>query len=263
MNLINVNNLTYLFNKKMIFNNFSININEGEFVTIAGCNSSGKTTLIKLLAGNIITENIISIDNVFINSQNKEIIDKKICVFSKRNKYYSKTILDELILEIKNDNLENINKIKKLLKEFNLIDYISLSPQVLNYIQKQKLCLIKAIIKGARVLLLDNIFNYLDRYLKIEFLGLLKKYQSIYNFAIILTTNDLEDSIFSDRLVIINDGCIILDGSPDKVFKEEKLLKLIGLNIPINYELHNKLSLYGLVKGSSFTVEDMVLEICK
>lgn len=263
MNSIEVYNLTYSFNKKKIFNSISINIKKGSFVTIAGKNSCGKTTLINLLSGYLMTQNIISIDGTLINSQNRDIIDKKICLFSPENKYFSKTLLDELIFEIKNDSIESINRIKRLLKEFNLIDYIRESPQVLNYIQRQKLCLIKAIVKEAGILLLDNIFCYFDRYSKIEFIGLLKKYQFLYNFTIILTINTLDDSIFSDRLIVINDGGILIDGSPENIFKEEKLLKLIGLNVPINYELHSKLNLYGLIKGSSFDIDDMVMEICE
>lgn len=263
MNLIEIYNLTYSFFKKKIFSNISINIKPGTFVTIAGNNSSGKTTLIKLLSGRLMTNDVISIDGVFINNQNKEIIDKKVCIFSYENKYFSKTVFNELIFEIKSNNYDDVSKVKQLLHEFNMIDYIYESPQTLNYIQRQKLSLIKAILKESKVLLLDNIFCHFDRYSKIEFIGLLKKYQSIYNFTIILTTNTLEDSIFSDRLIVINDGGILIDGSPENIFKEEKLLKRIGLNIPMNYDLCNKLSLYGLIAEKSFNIDDMVEEICK
>ena len=89
MNLISVSNLTYYLGKKKIFDNISLSINDDSFITIAGSNSSGKTTLLKLLSGNLMTENIIQIDNTLINSENKEIIDKKVCLFSINNKYYS------------------------------------------------------------------------------------------------------------------------------------------------------------------------------
>lgn len=263
MNLINVSNLTYYFGKRKIFDNININISNGMFVTIAGSNSSGKTTLLKIFSGNLMTENLIEIDNTLINSENKEIIDKKVCLFSINNKYYSKTVLDELLIDVGDYNYQNVNKIKSYLQEFGLINYINESPQVLNYIERQKITLIKALLKESKVLLLDNIFCYFDKYSKIEFITLLKKYQSTYNFSIILTINNLEDSIFSDRLIIIDRGIILLDGEPENIFKEEKLLKLVGLNVPINYELYSKLKLYDLIKGSSFNIDDMVDELCK
>ena len=263
MNLISVSNLTYYLGKKKIFDNISLSINDDSFITIAGSNSSGKTTLLKLLSGNLMTENIIQIDNTLINSENKEIIDKKVCLFSINNKYYSKTVLYELLLDSKDDSYKSINKIKSYLIEFGLINYIDESPQVLNYIERQKISLIKALLKESKVLLLDNIFCYFDKYSKIEFITLLKKYQSIYNFSIILTINNLEDSIFSDRLIVIDSESILLDGAPENIFKEEKLLKLVGLNVPINYELYSKLRLYDLIEGSSFDIDDMVNELCK
>ena len=51
--------------------------------------------------------------------------------------------------------------------------------------------------------------------------------------------------------------------APENIFKEEKLLKLVGLNVPINYELYSKLRLYDLIEGSSFDIDDMVNELCK
>lgn len=263
MNFIEVKSLDYSINKKKIFDNFTISIKKGDFVAIAGKNSCGKTTLIKLLGSVIISENKIQIDGTYINKFNKELIDNKVSIFSPNNKYFSKTVLDELMLEIKDKDSYSINKVKKYLKEFNMLNYLDQSPQNLNYVQKQKLSLIKALLKESKLLLLDNVFCYFDKYSKIEFIGLLKKYQLEKEFTIVCTINNLSDSIFCDRLVIINDGNILLDGSFDDIFKYEKILKLIGLNIPINYELLNKLKLYGLVSGNSLNIDDMVMELCK
>lgn len=263
MAFIEIKNLTYNFNRKKIFDKLDLNIKAGTFVSVTGKNSCGKTTLIKLLSGYLMTENVISINGTMINSLNKDLIEREICVFSSENKFYSKTILDELIFELKSDDLISLNRIKKYLREFNLIDYINKSPQSLNYVERQKLCLIKAILKGAKLLLIDNIFCYFDRFSKIEFISLLKKYQQEYNFTIILTINNLEDSIFTDRLIVINNGSVLLDGSPENIYKEEKMLKLVGLNLPFNYELYNKLKIYNLIEGKSADIDDMVIEICK
>lgn len=263
MNFIEIKSLDYSFDKKKLFDNLNLNIKQGDFVAITGKNSCGKTTFIKLLSASLITENKISIDGIYINRLNKELIDNKVSIFSPDSKYFSKTVLDELMLEIKKDDLYSINKIKKYLKEFSLIDYINSSPQCLNYVERQKLSLIKALIKESKLLLIDNIFCYFDKYSKIEFIGLLKKYQLENNLTIVCTINDLDDSIFCDRLIILNNGDILLDGYPDDIFKHEKILKLIGLNIPLNYELLSKLKLYGLINSSSLDIDDMVMELCK
>lgn len=263
MNFIEIKSLDYSFDRKKLFDNLNLNIKQGDFVAITGKNSCGKTTLIKLLSGIIITENKIYIDGTYINKLNKELIDEKVSIFSPDNKYFSKTVLDELMLEMKKDDIYSINRIKKYLKEFNLIDYINCSPQCLDYFSRQKLSLIKALLNESKLLLIDNIFCYFDKYSKIEFIGLLKKYQLENNITIVCTINNLDDSIFCDRLIILNDGNILLDGYPDDIFRHEKMLKLVGLNIPLNYELLGKLKLYGLINSSSLAIDDMVMELCK
>ena len=262
MNLIEIKNLTFSYSKKRVFNNLNLNIDNKEFVCISGCNSCGKTTLIKLLSGNIITNNFITIDNISVNSVNKELIDLKVSIFSPDIKYYSKTVLDELILEYKKDDMFSINKIKKYLKKYNLISKINISPQELSYIEKQKLCLIKALLKGSKVLLLDNIFCYFDKYSKIEFLSFLKKCALENDMAVICMISDLDDAIYSDRLIILDNYNILLDGTPDFIYSKEKILKKVGLSVPVNYELLSKLRLYDLIKGSSLDLNDMVMELC-
>lgn len=263
MSFIEIKSLDYSFDRNKLFDCLSLKIEKGNFIALTGKNSCGKTTLIKLLSASLITENKISIDGIYINKLNKELIDNKVSIFYPDNKYFSKTVLDELMLDQKKDDLYSINKVKKYLKEFNLIQYIDFSPQQLNYVDRQKLSLIKALIKESKLLLIDNIFCYFDIHSKIEFIGLLKKYQLENDLTIVCTINNLDDSIFCDRLIVLNDGKILLDGYPDDIFKHEKILKIIGLNAPLNYELLYKLRLYGLINGSSLDIDDMVIELCK
>ncbi len=262
MNLLEIKNLTYSFDKKRVFDNINLKVQDNTFISIAGKNCCGKTTLIKILSGNIITNNKISINNIMINPLNKDLIDKEVFVFSPDKQCYSKTVLDELLMDLDNDNLI-LGKIKKYLKEFNLLEYLNKSPQILNYVERQKLSLIKAIIRKSKLLLMDNIFCYFDKFSKIEFITLLKKYQQELKFSIVLTINNLEDSIFTDRLIIINNGKILEDSSPDQIYKKEKTLKMVDLKLPFNYELFNKLKLYNLIEGQSVDIDDMVNQICK
>ena len=79
---------------------------------------------------------------------------------------------------------------------------------------------------------------------------------------IIFTTNNLEDAIFSDKIIII-DKEILYDGSIDKIYLDEKLIKKSKLNIPLENELLEKLKLYNVIDKITYTVEEVVDEICK
>ena len=244
MNLISVNNLNFNFDNNKLFKDISFDIKKGTLVSITTPSGKGKTTLLNLLSGNI--------ENSSIN-----IISHKITLIPVDINYYSKTVLEELLLVSK-----NINKIKKYLKEFKLIDYINKSPYKLNYYEMQKLNLIKAFLKGSDIILFDNIFSYFDKYSKIDFIGILKKYQYDKKITFIYTTNNLEDTIFSDKIIII-DKELLYDGTIDKIYLDDKIVKKSKLNIPLENELLEKLKLYDVIDRVSYTLEEVVDEICK
>lgn len=252
MSYINVKKLNISFNKNKLFKDVSFQIKESSLVALTTPSSKGKTTLLKIINGNITCDNIL-INNKPINDK----IKSKISYISANINYYSKTVLEELTI-ITN----NILKIKKYLKEFKLINYINESPYKLNYVQMQKLNLIKALLNKSEIILIDNIFSYFDKYSKIEFMGLLKKYQIDKGKTIIFTTTNLEDAIFSDKIIII-DKEVLYDGSIDKIYLNDKIIKKSKLNIPLENELLEKLKLYDVIDKVTYTIEEVVDEICK
>lgn len=245
MNFINIKNLTFSYDKNKLFNNITFSIKENSLVALVTPSSRGKTTLLKILGGYIKTPYIEYTKPPKISYINNEV------------KFYCKTVLEELLLLS-----TNLNKLKKLLKEFNLLNYINDSPLSLNYFEMQKLNLVKAILKKSNLILFDNVFSYMDNYSKIEYIGLLKKYQEEKNITIIFTTINIEDTIFSDKIIII-DKELLYDGSVDKIYLDENILKKSKINIPLEHELIEKLKLYDIVDDIKYTIEEVVDEICK
>lgn len=257
MGYIHIENLNFGYDKKL-FDDVNIDIKKGDFVAVSLANSKGKTTFLNIISGNILTNSKIVINGEELNSVPAENIKRKITFFNPYQRFYSKTVLDELLIEFK-----NLDKIKILLKEFNMLEYINESPLNLNYAQSQKLNLIKSILNESEILLLDNIFSYFDKYSKIEFIGLIKKYQIEKKITVIYTTSDLGDIIFCDKVVIINDGRILYKGSIDKIYSNENMLKKSRVNIPIFNELIDKLKLYQIIDDKVCTIDEVVDEICR
>lgn len=252
MSYIDVNNLNITFDKNKLFKDVSFSINKGSLVALTTPSSKGKTTMLNIINGNILSNNIL-INNVKINDK----IKNKITLISPSINFYCKTVLEELTL-ITN----NLIRIKKYLKDFNLLDFINDSPYKLSYLQMQKLNLIKALLNKSELILIDNIFSYFDNYSKIEFIGILKKYQIDKGKTIIFTTNNLEDAIFSDKIIII-DKEVLYDGPIDKIYLNEKLMRKSKLNMPLENELLEKLKLYNVIDKITYTIEEVVDEICK
>ena len=239
----------YYSTLKTFLNNINFDIKKGEFVGILGSNCSGKTTLLNLIKGNLNSNNSIQINETQKDPYYISIIDLK-------DDFYSKTILDELI-EQNNSSSKNITS---LLKNFGLYKFINKSPQDLTYFESQKLKFIKCIINNSKIILMDSVFSLLNKHEKLEFLSIIKKYQYELKLTIIYTTTNFDDIIFCDKLLIINNKQIVCENI-ENVCKSN-YVKESNINIPLFYELNDKLKLYDLTSDNVTTVEEMVDELC-
>ena len=95
---------------------------------------------------------------------------------------------------------------------------------------------------------------------KLEFLSIIKKYQYELKLTIIYTTTNFDDIIFCDKLLIINNKQIVCENI-ENVCKSN-YVKESNINIPLFYELNDKLKLYGLTSDNVTTIEEMVDELC-
>lgn len=258
MSYISFKNLNFSYDDKMIFNGINIVIKKGSLTGILSGNSSGKSTLLKIINGSIKVDNVF-IDEEKVCKKNADKLNKNIMLFDVYPEFYCKTIHDELLLESNN----SVSKIKKLLKEFNMLDKINESPLNLSYLDMQKLNFIKALLRGSTIFLMDDILSYFDKYSKIEFIGLIKKYQCDNKITVIFTSSNLDDIIFCDDIIILSDGSILYNGPLEKIYLNEKLLKTSKINIPVFNELIDKLKLYDIVNDKIFTIDEVVDEICR
>ena len=253
--------INYSIKDKVLFDDININILEGSFVSIVGLNGSGKSTLLKILSGSIITNNNVKIDNLQVNKYNINDIDNKVSFIKSNNEFFSKTVLEE-ILECKRlNNAFEVNKVRKLLNEFNLLYLENVSPLDLSYAENQIVALIKSIVKGSKIIFLDNAFIRLDIDKRKELFGYLKDYSKKNNITVVATSNDIYDIKYSDRILFIKDNTIFFDGNYNDFVTNIDLNKE-GFKEPWEVEVSNKLIMYGLVNNMHVDIMSLVGELC-
>jgi ABC-type multidrug transport system ATPase subunit len=259
MNIIEAH-INYEIEDRILFDNISLNINKGTFVSIIGENGVGKTTLLKLLGGLLITSNNIKVDNMQVNKYNIEEVNKRVSYISSYNEFFNKTVLDE-ILESKRDNPFETNKARKLLDEFNLLYLEKMSPLDLSYAENQIVALIKAIVKESRVIILDNAFLRLDIDKRKELYNYIKDYSKKNEVTILMTTTNIYDLEYSDRIILLKDNIISFDGSYDEFLNKINMNK-VGFKNSWENEISNKLIMYDLIHNVHDNIEDIVGELC-
>ena len=188
-------------------------------------------------------------------------------VFDNPDNFFAcETVEDELAFSLENLGVypktitKKIDEISKLLK----IDYLlKENPYNLSGGEKQKVALGCALMLEPRILVLDEALLMIDINERSSLLKLLKKYNKEKRVTIISFTHNLDEALYSDRLVIINDGVIVVDGSFPSVFEEERVMRKIGLEVPFGVELSQKLKVYEIVSSLELDLERLVSLIWK
>lgn len=268
MDIITIKDLTFRYRNKFIFDKFNLNIERGTWVTIAGPNGSGKTTLVKLLAGLEKNYSSIKIFNKPLNKKNLVSIRKDVgYVFDVPDNFFAcETVEDELAFSLENLAVfpSTIKmKIKQISDLLNLNDLLKKNPYSLSGGEKQKLLLGCALMLEPRIIILDESLMMIDINERKKIFKILKDYCITKKVTILSFTHDLEQAEYSDRLIVLNEGKIIIDGPFPEVFEEENVMRKMGIEVPFEIELSQKLKVLGLTDDLYMDIGKLVKNLWK
>lgn len=242
-NIIKIEKLNFKYSDKNIFTNLNLNIEKGTFVSIIGPNGSGKTTLIKILTGLLLNYNgYINIDGYNLNEFYLKEIRRKIGVVfdNPDNHFIAETVIDDLAFTLENlqyDNEDITNSINEIAKIFKLKDILYEEPRNLTNSEKQKVAIAGSLIFNPKILILDEALHQLNPSDKKEVLNILKKYQKQRNLTIIMITHDLENTLYSDKIIVLNEKSVFMEGSLEEVYSQIDKLNKLKLNLPFIIKL--------------------------
>ncbi len=259
--ILEVKNLNY-----QMFKNINLSFECNTIYSIVGPNNCGKTLLFKLLTGLINTENYITCYNITLSDFNKNEYIKNIGVVECVNKksFLFKNVIDELVFPLYNLNYSkrvSLNRINKMLELFKLENIIKKNINDLTLYEKQKLLIIIALLHKPKVLLIDSALNIFGRKECHEIMNVLRKLTIDEDLSIINFTSNLNESLDSDYLLLLNNYQILKVIKKSDLINNDKLFYENNLEIPFIIDLNTKLNLYNLVNNTYNDVKDLVNEI--
>lgn len=245
--IIDVKNLVFGYEKgNNILNDVSFSIEKGEYVTLIGHNGSGKSTLAKLLSY-ILEPNSgeIYIDGDILNEEHiKEIRNKIGIVFQNPdNQFIGSTVEDDIAFGLENRNVEKEEMQKRVIdvaKKVGMENYLSKQPEELSGGQKQRVAIAGILALNLKIIIFDEATSMLDPEGVKEIRNLiLKMKEEDKELTFISITHDIDECYLSDRVIILNDGKVFKNGSPEEVFKNKEEIENIGLTLPFVMKIKN------------------------
>ena len=274
--------VNYVYSEKTAYEihalkNINLKIEDGEFIGVIGHTGSGKSTLIQHLNGLMHATS----GGIYYNGQdiNDEDYDRKKLrgrvglVFQyPEHQLFETTIFADVSFGPKNQGL---SKKEAELKAFTALrsvglpeDYWYRSPFELSGGQKRRVAIAGVLAMEPEVLILDEPTAGLDPRGRDEILDQVAKLHEERNMTIILVSHSMEDvAKYVERLIVMNQGSIMLDGTPGEVFAHYQELEAVGLAAPqITYLMHDLRKRGIQVPGIATTLEEAkeaILQACK
>jgi len=235
--IIEIKNLNYTYpDGKQALKNINLDIFEGESVGIIGPNGAGKTTLLLHLNGILRGKGFISVFGNEINNGNLKIIRSKVgLVFQNPDdQLFSLTVFDDIAFGLLNMNIppsEIKERINKVLKDLDLINYENLIPHHLSLGEKKRVSLATILVMEPEILVLDEPTSNLDPYSKRHLISILKKLK----ITKIIASHDLEMVLeLTDRVILLNKGEKITEGKSIEILSNKNLMEANLLEVPLS-----------------------------
>lgn len=218
-----------------ILENINLEVQEGEFLTLLGPSGCGKTTLLRLISGfEDPTKGSIFIDGKDVSGLPPH--QRHVhTVFQSYALFPHMTVFDNVAFGLRCQKVpaaEIKTRVTEVIKMVRLEKYLDRKPTTLSGGQQQRVAIARAAVNRPRVLLLDEPLSSLDYRLRKNMQLELKQLQRTLGITFIFVTHDQEEALsMSDRIVVMQEGCIEQVGSPRQVYEEPQNLnvaKFIG-----------------------------------
>ena len=235
--IIEIKNLHKNFDSLEVLKGINLDIKTGSVVAIIGSSGSGKSTLLRCI--NLLeqpTSGEILFNGVNINEPKVNIdkVRQEIgLVFQSFNLFENMNVIQNCMIAqtkvLKRDKQEARKIATEYLNQVGMSDFIEADTRQLSGGQKQRVAIARALAMENELIIFDESTSMLDPLGTKEVIQTIKDLKEKQNKTIIVITHNLEEAVFADRVMVINEGKVIVSDTPQEVFKNTPLLEACGL----------------------------------
>ena len=261
----------YVGAEKVALKNISLSIQKGEVVAIVGHNGSGKSTLCKMLNALLLpAEGTVTVDGMDTRDERNllEIRRRVGMVFQNPdNQIVANVVEDDVAFAPENLGVppeEIRRRVDQALKQVGMYEYAEKASHALSGGQKQRVAIAGLLAMQPEVLVLDEATAMLDPRGREEVLSTVRKLNRERGMTVVMITQFMEEALDADRVFVLSEGRLVMEGTPKEVFNERALLEESRLESPAFVKLRDELIAAGLpISHEAMTCDALADELSR
>ncbi len=272
MSFIEVKNVKFRYpqTKKDALGGIELSIEKGEYVSVIGHNGSGKSTLARLMNGLLLpTEGEVLVDGFSTADKQKlfEIRKRVGVVFQNpENQLVASIVEDDVAFGPENIGVprkEIGERIDFALKAVGMEEYRKSTPSRLSGGQKQRVAIAGVLAIRPEMLILDESTAMLDPRGRKEVTEVVERLNRENGMTVLTITHYMDEVCRADRVIVLSDGQIVMQGTPEEIFSREEELRRYELDVPVPVFIADKLRAGGMDVKKVYFKEQLGEELCR
>lgn len=266
--IIKVEHLKYRYNEEdgWALKDISFSVAPGEWVAIIGHNGSGKSTMAKALNGLITpAAGTVEVAGMTLSEDNVWEIRKNVgMVFQNPdNQFVGATVEDDVAFGLENRGVprpEMVKRVTEALVKVRMSDFATREPASLSGGQKQRVAIAGVVAARPKIIILDEATSMLDPEGRIEVIQTIRAIKKEEKLTVLSITHDIDEAALASRILVVEDGKILMSGTPEEIFSFGPRLMELGLDLPYPEKLKAALRKRGITVPQEYMTEERLVD---
>ncbi|MFP3916249.1 energy-coupling factor ABC transporter ATP-binding protein [Lysinibacillus telephonicus] len=271
--ILSFNNVSYSYSPEIpdarkAVQNVSFSIQKGEWIAIVGHNGSGKSTMVKMVSGLLFPQegevrfmkDVLTEENLWKTRSNIGMVFQ-----NPDNQFVGATVQDDVAFALENNGVPFEDMVKRVhtsLEQVKMDKFLNHEPHHLSGGQKQRVAIAGAIAMRPKLLILDEATSMLDPQGRDEVLKTVRALREETGLTVLSITHDVEEALYADRILFMNDGKKYAEGTPTEIFALGDKLVEFGLELPFAMRMTKLFQSKGVqLAGEHMTEEELVNDL--
>lgn len=266
--IIEINQIEFSYQEEAApaLKNVSFSIQKGEWIAIVGHNGSGKSTLAKAINGlHLPQKGTVTVGGMELSEESVWDIRRMVgMVFQNPdNQFVGATVEDDVAFGLENQGIERSemqHRVKDALEKVKMQDFATREPARLSGGQKQRVAIAGVVALRPDIIILDEATSMLDPEGRDDVIATINKIKEESDLTVISITHDIDEAASANRILVMRDGELYQEGTPDEIFSAGPELVSLGLELPFPEKLKSALKARGVNVPANYLDEEGMMD---